>query len=126
MSKLRTICLLLLCFQNAVAVTMVILITFLQNGVKNTRFTAIKKRFYRNRYIVLPSVCPSIWDLIVWNSIVILNLRPVAKESEILAMILSQKKYFSKHSPKNEFSAAEDVVTEEYLLIQMNLFFWSR
>jgi hypothetical protein len=28
--------------------------------------------------------------------------------------------------PKNESSAAEDVVTEEYLLLQMNLFFWSR
>jgi hypothetical protein len=28
--------------------------------------------------------------------------------------------------PKNESSAAEDVVTEEYLLLQMNLFFWCR
>jgi hypothetical protein len=28
--------------------------------------------------------------------------------------------------PKNESSAAEDVVTEEYLLLQTNLFFWSR
>jgi hypothetical protein len=28
--------------------------------------------------------------------------------------------------PKNESSAAEEVVTEEYLLLQMNLFFWSR
>jgi hypothetical protein len=31
-----------------------------------------------------------------------------------------------KLHPKNESSAAEDVVTEEYLLLQMNLFFWCR
>jgi hypothetical protein len=28
--------------------------------------------------------------------------------------------------PKNGSSATEDVVTEEYLLLKMNLFFWSR
>jgi poly(A) polymerase Pap1 len=33
---------------------------------------------------------------------------------------------FVRLHPKNESSAAEDVVTEEYLLLQMNLFFWSR
>jgi hypothetical protein len=38
----------------------------------------------------------------------------------------ARKLKFRLPHPKNESSAAEDVVTEEYLLLQMNLFFWSR
>jgi hypothetical protein len=51
------------------------------------------------------------------------------KISTIISIKESHKKAHNCNQnldPKNESSAAEDLVTEEYLLLQMNLFFYSR